>query len=332
MVTNGVDRPTPLPQRVRDLRRGRAAPPPTARTGGPGLRRRRGLRARPRRRGVHHPHRASRTATGWCTCRSPTPSTTNDGELYGAEVGPARRRAARRRASRARSIANGDGTDPSTPEDRVSPWRRAAVAALMTSDGQGAGRARRPRAPAARRRRAVRRAARPRPRRARRSTTRGQPGSVVLVEGSDLVRADLAVALRVGRAGGEDPRPRAARRPTASSGRLLEHVDHGRRGLVVGPTPPAARDALSVAAVRAPGFAPGLLRSTTTQRDGFVNITDVAPTVLTYFGLERPDAMEGRRMETGDAGGVARRPQRVPRRTSTRTACSATASSGRRWA
>ena len=55
--------------------------------------------------------------------------------------------------------------------------------------------------------------------------------------------------------------------------------------------------------MRAPGFEPGLLRSTTTQRDGFVNLVDVAPTVLTYFGLDRPDAMEGRRMETGEAGG-----------------------------
>ena len=73
--------------------------------------------------------------------------------------------------------------------------------------------------------------------------------------------------------------------------------------MVVGPTPPQSRDALSVAAVRGPGFTPGLVRSTTTQRDGFVNLTDVAPTVLTYFGLDRPDEMEGRRMETGAAGG-----------------------------
>ena len=73
--------------------------------------------------------------------------------------------------------------------------------------------------------------------------------------------------------------------------------------MVMGPTPPQDRAALSVAAVRGPGIEPGLLRSTTTQHDGFVNLVDVAPTVLTYFGLDRPDAMEGRRMETGDAGG-----------------------------
>ncbi|MFN8026245.1 MAG: hypothetical protein U0W40_07805 [Acidimicrobiia bacterium] len=64
------------------------------------------------------------------------------------------------------------------------------------------------------------------------------------------------------------------------------------------PTAPADDDSLTVAAVAGPGFAPGLLRSTTTQTDGFVNITDVAPTVLRAYGLDRPDDMEGRRMES----------------------------------
>jgi hypothetical protein len=125
---------------------------------------------------------------------------------------------------------------------------------------------------------------------------------VVLVEGSDLVRADLASrfasdeqAVRI--------RAHALETTDRLVGRLLEHTDRSDMVMVLGPTPPSSRDALNVASVRAPGFAPGLLRSTTTQRDGFVNLTDVAPTVLTYFGLERPDDMEGRRMETGDAGG-----------------------------
>ena len=130
-----------------------------------------------------------------------------------------------------------------------------------------------------------------------------KPGSVVLVEGSDLVRADLA-----SRFASEDQatkiRAHALETTDAMVGRLLEHVTKNDEVIVVGPAPPTARDALTVAAVRGPGFAPGLLRSTTTQRDGFVNITDVAPTVLTYFGLDRPDAMEGRRMETGATGGT----------------------------
>ena len=129
-----------------------------------------------------------------------------------------------------------------------------------------------------------------------------RPGSVVLVEGSDLVRADLAA-----RFASDDQAVKIRAHALAATdrivGRLLDHVDAGDMVMVVAPTPPGERDALSVAAVRAPGFTPGLLRSTTTQRDGFVNLTDVAPTILTYFGLDRPDAMEGRRMETGDAGG-----------------------------
>jgi hypothetical protein len=125
---------------------------------------------------------------------------------------------------------------------------------------------------------------------------------VVLVEGSDLVRADLQSKF----ASDEQAvkmRARALEDTDRIVGRVLDHVERSDMVMVIGPTPPQDRDALSVAAVRAPGVAPGLLRSTTTQRDGFVNLTDVAPTVLTYFGLDRPDAMEGRRMETGEAGG-----------------------------
>jgi hypothetical protein len=127
---------------------------------------------------------------------------------------------------------------------------------------------------------------------------------VVLVEGSDLVRADIQAKF----ASDEQAvkmRARALEDTDRIVGRLLEHTAPDDLVMVVGPAPPQARDALSVAAVRGPGFRPGLLRSTTTQRDGFVNLTDVAPTVVTFFGLDRPDAMEGRRMETGVAGGSA---------------------------
>ena len=54
-------------------------------------------------------------------------------------------------------IANGDGSDPSTPEERVPPYRRSAVAALMTPDGPRARRRGRPAtcSAATRRRRSV---------------------------------------------------------------------------------------------------------------------------------------------------------------------------------
>ena len=84
----------------------------------PGLRRRRGLRARPGRRGVHHPHRhpARRRTRVHADHRDHRDQ---------------RRRALRRRgrassatsspapASPASVIANGDGSDPSTPETAV---------------------------------------------------------------------------------------------------------------------------------------------------------------------------------------------------------------------
>src|SRR5207244_9938746 len=97
-------------------------------------------------------------------------------------------------------------------------------------------------------------------------TNAWKPGSVVLVEGSDLVRADIqskfasddqAVKMRA----------RALDHTDQIVGKLLDHVDAGDMVIVMGPTPPVERDALSVAAVRAPGFEPGLLRSTTTHRE-----------------------------------------------------------------
>src|SRR5262249_8422963 len=59
----------------------------------------------------------------------------NDSELYGAEPGLLGDQLARAAIARA-VITNGDGTDPSTPDTRAAPWRRAAVAGLMTSTGK----------------------------------------------------------------------------------------------------------------------------------------------------------------------------------------------------
>jgi hypothetical protein len=225
----------------------------------------------------------------------------NDSELYGAEPGLLGDQLAAAGISRA-VIANGDGTDPSTPDTRSTPWRRAAVGALMTSAGK---------VPAGRVDAGLLREDASAPfgvrldadRVERAFTDAWKPGSVVLVEGSDLVRADIQSKF----ASDEQAvkmRARALEDTDRILGRLLSHVDDHDMVIVMGPTPPQEHDALSVAAVRAPGFAPGLLRSTTTQHDGFVNLTDVAPTVLRYFGLDRPDAMEGRRMETSVAGGT----------------------------
>ena len=299
MVTNGVDRPTPLPSGYVTLGAGARATA-NGSTGGQGF----GVDEEFGRdpAGAVFTTRTGIPAGGGLVYM-PIADTVelNASELYGAEVGLLGDELAKAGVSRA-VIANGDGSDPSTPETRVSPWRRAAVAGLMTSAGK---------VPAGRVDATLLRPDASAPfgvrldvdRVARAFSTAWTPGSVVLVEGSDLVRADLAA-----RFASDDQavkiRAHALERTDQLVGRLLEQVDAADAVMVVGPTPPTERDSSTVAAVRAPGFEPGLLRSTTTQRDGFVNLTDVAPTILTYFGIERPDAMEGRRMETGATGGA----------------------------
>src|SRR5262249_4521746 len=78
-------------------------------------------------------------------------------------------------------------------------------------------------------------------------------------------------------------------------GALLDEVDPGRDAVVVvGPTPSRASGGLTVAALRAPGVRAGLLRSGTTQRAGYVQLMDVAPTILDVLGVHRPASMRGR--------------------------------------
>jgi hypothetical protein len=127
-----------------------------------------------------------------------------------------------------------------------------------------------------------------------------EPKSVVVVELSDLVRAD---AYRDLVASDEQKAvfDRALRESDALVGRLLSSVDAERDAVVVvGPAVPSGGGVLTVAAVRAPGVTPGLLRSGTTQRNGFVQLMDIGPTVLDLVGVERPSTMRGRAVEVGD--------------------------------
>jgi hypothetical protein len=59
-------------------------------------------------------------------------------------------------------------------------------------------------------------------------------------------------------------------------------------------------------AVRAPGTPPRLLRSATTRRDGYVQLADVTPTVLTMLGQDAPDSIEGRPFLVGGRSGPGR--------------------------
>ena len=122
-------------------------------------------------------------------------------------------------------------------------------------------------------------------------------GGVVLVEGSDLARAQRY--LRV-----TDPdhresvRREALRHTDALVGALLESVDPARDAvLVVAPYHAEGAVHLTVAAMAGPGIEPGLLRSGSTRRTGLVTLVDVAPTILDLAGVDRPSSMEGRRFE-----------------------------------
>ena len=86
-------------------------------------------------------------------------------------------------------------------------------------------------------------------------------------------------------------------------GAILSHVDLTRDAvMVVGPAHSASRIGLTVAALHAPGVEAGLLRSGTTRRDGFVQLVDVAPTILDRLDIARPDFMEGRPFEVVASG------------------------------
>lgn len=128
-------------------------------------------------------------------------------------------------------------------------------------------------------------------------------GGVVLVEGSDLLRADLygdfttPEQLRV-------QRRAALGRFDALVGRMTAAVDPARDAvMVVGPSASRQGSGLTVASLRAPGVEPGLLRSASSRRTGFVYTYDTAPTVLDLLGIEAPRKMEGEVMEARPASG-----------------------------
>ena len=128
--------------------------------------------------------------------------------------------------------------------------------------------------------------------------------SVVLVEASDLLRADNYRSDVT-----ETHRPiitaRAIKRTDELIGRLLQHVDLARDTvLVVSPAPSSRHNGLTVTGLVTPGMKPGLLTSATVRRAGFVQLVDVAPTILSLFDIKVPDSMEGRSYERDSTGGT----------------------------
>jgi hypothetical protein len=225
----------------------------------------------------------------------------NASELYDAEVGALGDALAGAGVDRA-VVANADGG--SRAEADPDFYRRQAVAGLMGSNGVvPAGTVddrlleQEPLAPFGVRfdNRAVLRAFR----------AAWEQDSVVLVEASDVVRQD---AYRELASQAERARSfrQALRHTDRLVGGLLAEVDLERDAvMVVGPAAAEGEVRLTLAALHAPGFEPGLLRSGATQRSGYVQLVDVAPTILDQLGIERPESMEGRAVEQGDRFGSA---------------------------
>lgn len=130
-----------------------------------------------------------------------------------------------------------------------------------------------------------------------------RPGrAVVLVEASDLSRASGYVA-RATPEQGTVLRADVLRSSDALLAALLARTDPARDAvLVLSPVAPAASPELAVALLQAPGVDAGLLRSATTRRDGYVQLADVAPTILGLLGEDHPDEIEGRPFQVRAAG------------------------------
>jgi hypothetical protein len=132
-------------------------------------------------------------------------------------------------------------------------------------------------------------------------TSAWRDDSVVLVEASDLTRADMYGQYTVGDQR-THLRDQALQWTDALVGRLLAHVNLAQDiVMVVSPSHPSGPSSLGMVALHTPTTRAGLLRSPTMRRNGFSALVDVAPTILQRLGIDRPDAMEGRPMvETGD--------------------------------
>lgn len=131
--------------------------------------------------------------------------------------------------------------------------------------------------------------------------------SVVLVEASDLSRVS-AYGSRATPAQRRALRDQALADADALLGDLLDRTDPAHDAvLVLSPVSPPGSPALGIAALRAPGVDGGLLESATTRRAGYVQLADVAPTVLTLLGQEPPTDMEGRTFQhtSGDGDRIA---------------------------
>ena len=112
----------------------------------------------------------------------------------------------------------------------------------------------------------------------------------VIVELSDLERADEARAAGVGMTS-DSGFVEALSRSDRLVARLLRQVDFSKDlVMVVAPTAPGRDPALTVFAAAGVGMSPGWARSASTRRNGYVELTDLASTVLRAHRVRVPDS------------------------------------------
>lgn len=119
-----------------------------------------------------------------------------------------------------------------------------------------------------------------------------EDATVGLVELSDLERADLYRS-RASRSQADDLVTGALQRSDDLLGQLLDRTTPEDLVIVVSPAAPRSGETLTPIAIRGGEFESGILESGTTRRAGYVTLPDIAPTVLAYVGIDKPDSMTG---------------------------------------
>ncbi|MCC7078086.1 MAG: hypothetical protein IT198_13270 [Acidimicrobiia bacterium] len=124
---------------------------------------------------------------------------------------------------------------------------------------------------------------------------------LLVIEASDLERVDRARGLATAEQH-EVLLDRAFENTDDLLGEILARAPLERNlYLIVSPAPPRGVGELTVFAMAGPGVEPGLATSASTRRPGFVQLMDVAPTILDRLGLEIPAPMTGKAITS--AGG-----------------------------
>ncbi|MGI9579525.1 MAG: hypothetical protein ACR2OH_15105, partial [Microthrixaceae bacterium] len=114
---------------------------------------------------------------------------------------------------------------------------------------------------------------------------------VLLIEMSDLERAEMSRLVSTDDAATK-AYDRALEAADVSFGSVLSEAAAAEDLVIlVAPTAPLSGEELTVFAVRDPAGEPGWARSSTTRRDGYVSLADIAATITSHFDLDVGEGM-----------------------------------------